>query len=153
MLRTATLLDMPRLLELARTMHGESRFAGLSLNEEKTEALLSYLIQDASGFVMVGEVEGVIRGAFVASCQAHFFSDDKIACDVALFVEPNRRGGVLALRLVQSYVGWATCLGARMIQAGISTGVNVDTGTRLFEACGFTAIGPLLEYQEDASHV
>jgi GNAT superfamily N-acetyltransferase len=146
MLRSATLLDMPRLLELARAMHAESRFSRLALNEEKTESLLAYLVQDSSGFVMVGEVDGLVVGAFAGSCQPHFFSDELVACDLALFVEPGRRGGVLAARLVQAFVGWAKFKGAVLIQAGISTGVNVEASTRLFHACGFRDIGPILEY-------
>lgn len=146
MLRIATLLDMPRLLELARTMHSESAFSKMTFNEEKTEALLAYYVQDATGFVNVYERDGVIVGAFVGYCTPHFFSDDLIAGDLALFVELNRRGSLVGYRLLESFVCWATGKKATMIRAGISTGVNVDASTRLFEAVGFRQVGPIFDY-------
>lgn len=150
MIRTATYDDVPALLALGEAMHTESRYAALPWDAAKVSALIESLIESPDGLAMVAVRDGEIVGGFLGSIDEHYFSRARVACDYALFVRPDRRGGLLAIQLLEAYVGWAKVSGAALIQAGITTGVNVDAASRLFAVAGFAGIGPLFEYQEPA---
>lgn len=147
MIRPATLLDVPQLVVLGERMHAESRFSAMGYAPDKVAALLTGLISSPVGCVLVAERQGAVVGGMAGYCDAHFFSNDLFAADLAVFVEPDRRGGIAAARLVRAFVDWATRRGARMIQVGISTGVHVEQTTRLYESLGFARVGPLMEWR------
>jgi len=67
-----------------------------------------------------------------------------IAYDYSIFVEPSKRNGVIAVRLIQTFKEWARIKGAKQIYMGIGTGVSVEGTTRLYESQGLRNIGPLL---------
>lgn len=121
----------------------ESRFRVLKYNPAKAGEVLAGLIENPIGFVMVGD--GCYMIGFAAES---WHSDGLVANELALYVEPSRRGGLKAVRLIQQYVKWAKDLGCILIEAGISTGVHPEIGQRIYEACGFRHIGPIMEYRE-----
>lgn len=151
MIRPANLLDIPRMVQLGAAMHAESRFASLSWDADKVAELIAGLIDHRQGLALVAVREGQVIGGFLGACEAHFFSSDKFACDLALFVEPGKRGGVAAARLLKAFVTWAQKQGASMIQSGITTGVDLDKSTKLYQACGFAHVGNLFEYQGESN--
>ena len=59
-------------------------------------------------------------------------------------MEPSKRNGTVAIRLVRAFQEWAKLKGAKQIYMGIGTGVNVEGTTRLYESQGLRSIGPLL---------
>lgn len=148
MIRPATLIDVPRLVELAEQMHGESRFASLAFDADKMAATLAALAGGA-GCLLVAEHDGQIIGGFAGWCAEHFFSREKTAGDFGLFVQPDRRGGIAAARLLQAFVAWAREQGVadQWIQAGITTGVHIEATTRLYRSIGFAPIGTVFEFQ------
>lgn len=139
MIRAATLDDMPRLIELAKTMHGESRLAVLSLNADKVLAVLMYAMQ--SGLLLVAERDGQVIGGFAGIVEPHWFSDDLFATDLGLFVEPGKRGGFAAAALVSAFLNWAEQRGAKMTDILINTGVRVEDTAKLFAHLGGTQAG------------
>lgn len=139
MTRAATHDDVPDVIELGRSMHGESWYRYMPFDDQKLGELMHQLVDH--GFLWVhesgDEIDGVLAG-FVAEC---WFSHIKIAGEFGLFVYPDRRGGIAAVRLVEAFKRWATEQGAWEITLGISTGVRmVETG-RLYERLGFECVG------------
>lgn len=147
MIREATTADIPELLALGEAMHAESRYARMAWCTPKVCGLMDMLLATDDGLVLVAERDGVTIGGFMGMVQEHFFSRDKVAVDLALFVEPSKRGGVVAARLLRAYVGWARARGAAMVQAGITTGVHVEQSARLYEAVGFVPAGQLFDFK------
>lgn len=148
MIRAATLDDLPQLLRLGAAMHAESpRFSRLRFSATRLEATLRALIGVPHGFVMVATAErdGWLVGGMVAVVAPHWASDDLIATDLALFIAPAARGGLLPARLLTRYVQWAHHLGAQIIQAGVTTGIEPETTARLYERMGLTRCGVILE--------
>lgn len=147
MIRPATPADIPAMLALGEAMHAESRYGRLGWCAPKVCGLLDHLIASDDGLALVAERDGVIVGGFLGMVSEHYFSRDKVATDFALFIAPDRRGGLAAPRLLQAYREWAQARGAVSVQVGVTTGVNTETTARLFERGGFARVGVLFEYQ------
>jgi len=138
-IRRATVADLGRLVELARKMHAESRFRIYRFAEQKVRDMLQGLIDSPeTGLVMVAvdRTTGEIVGGMAAMCVEQWFSDEKVAQDLALFVDPDKRGGIAAARLVDEFLGWAYDMGAVTAELGINTGVRVERTALLFERMG-----------------
>lgn len=146
MIRAATAADTPAMLVLGRAMHAESRYAALPWDDAKVAELIGGLIASPDGLALVAEHDGVIVGGFLGAVDAHYFSPAKVATDFALFVAPDRRGGVLGAALLERFVAWAKARGAASVQVGITTGVHPERSARLLRACGFRDVGLLFEH-------
>lgn len=148
MIRNATHADLGALLVLAEQMHAESpRFNVRRFSVEKMAALFSGLIDREDGLVLVAEQDGELVGVFAGYTMEDWFGPDTVSGDFGLFIAPTRRGGLDAARMVRHYVQWARGRGVANPEIGISTGVHVDKTTRLYEAQGFVAVGPIMAYE------
>ena len=144
--RDATTADLPRLVELGRAMHAESpRFSKLRFSAPKLAEQLCGLIISPDGFLQVVERDGAIVGGLAGAISEHWCSPDKVAFDMALFINPDRRGGMAAAKLVDAFKTWAAENGAVHITLGISTGVMVEETARLYRAIGLKQFGYLFE--------
>lgn len=148
MIRNAEIGDVPRIVELGRLMHAESNFSGMSFNEHKTAAFLRDLIAMPNGFVQVTESDGVVVGVFAGAFFPHFFSDDLMATDMALFLHSDHRGGKDAARLLRAYAEWAMAHGVKRIVAGVTTGLCPVRAAKLYALAGFAPIGGVFEFKE-----
>lgn len=143
MIRPAKHSDVPRLIELGTLLHDTSNYRAMAYCPDKSAAFLHELI-NGQGVVFVAEVRGEVVGGMAGAVTDQWFSNDLIAYDYSLFVEPSKRNGVIAVRLIQTFKEWAKLKGAKQIYMGIGTGVSVEGTTRLYESQGLRNIGPLL---------
>ena len=146
MLRDATLDDVPALVELGRAMHAESpNFAALRFNGEKLAATIRHVIQSPDGFARVAtDAAGKLTGGMLALATPHWFSDDKVACDLALFIAHEHRGGMAAPRLLNAYARWAFDLGVSMVQFGVMTGIDPEKTEQLCSRLGWRRGGVIM---------
>jgi len=143
MIRPAKHSDVPRLIELGTLLHATTSYSNMSFCPVKSAAFLHELI-NGHGVVFVAEVRGEVVGGMAGAVTDQWFSNDLIAYDYSVFVEPSKRNGVIAIRLIQAFKEWAKIKGAKQIYMGIGTGVSVEGTTRLYESQGLRNIGPLL---------
>ncbi|WP_443692658.1 GNAT family N-acetyltransferase [Pseudomonas sp.] len=143
MIRPAKHSDVPRLIELGTLLHATTSYSTMIFCPDKSAAFLHELI-NGQGVVFVAEVRGEVVGGMAGAVTDQWFSNDLIAYDYSLFVEPSKRNGVIALRLIQAFQEWAKLKGAKQIYMGIGTGVSIEGTTRLYESQGLRNIGPLL---------
>lgn len=144
MIRSATLDDLPRILELGQLLHEESpRWSRLSFNRAKAAHMIAQLILGGDGVVFVAEQNGVVTGGIAGVATAHWSSDDVIAQEVSFFMAPEARGNMVAARLICALSAWAKLRGAKWLQAGTSTGLDPERTAGLYERLGFSrcAIG------------
>lgn len=151
MIRAATHDDIPRLVELGQLLHDSSSYAGSGIKPEKIADLLGQLI-DGLGVVFAAEVDGEVVGGFAGAITEQWFSDDLIAFDYSLFIEPSKRQGLTALKLVLAFQNWAKAKGAKEIRMGITTGMNVEGTSRLYRHLGFEYVGPLFRMEINHGH-
>lgn len=148
MIRPATAEDVPRLVELGEMLHRMSTYRGLSYDREKVGAVLLSLIA-GSGVVFVSERDGLVMGGMAGGLTEHWFSRDKLAFDYSLFIQPGARHGITAMKLIYAFCEWARLRGARQVRLGITTGLNIDSTSRLYRACGFEDAGKLFVKEFD----
>ncbi|MNO20209.1 hypothetical protein D3C76_99580 [compost metagenome] len=148
MIRPATHDDIPRLVELGALLHGTSSYSNSSFNPQKVATLLGNLI-DGQGVVFAAVVNGQVVGAFAGGVSEQWFSDDLLAYEYSIFIEPSKRHGVIALKLVLAFQAWAKAKGAKEIHMGITTGISVEGTSRLYRRLGFTYVGPLFKMEVD----
>jgi L-amino acid N-acyltransferase YncA len=141
MIRPANYEDIPALVDLGAVMHQESRYRVLPYAPNKVFGLLANMIEKDTGLLIVAERNGEIIGGFMGLVVEHWFSNSLIATDFALFIHPDHRGGMTAARLLKRFVAWSREKGAELITAGITTGVNADASTRLYQSIGFEPVG------------
>jgi GNAT superfamily N-acetyltransferase len=145
MIRRATLDDLPALMRLGADMHAESpRFSRWRLNEGKLARLFERMLGDQDAFLWVAEHEGRVAGLLAAMIFDHWCVDQRMAMDFGLFMEPARRGGLHAARLVKEYKAWAAEAGAHC-EMGATTGVAPEATDRFLRCMGLRPCGALYE--------
>lgn len=148
MIRIATLDDVPALLELGARMHAESpRYRRLQFSAPKVERTLTMMIGSDDAIVLVAMRDDQLIGCGLAFLEEEWFSDDRIAQELAVFVERPWRGGLTAAKLITGLRAWGAATDARLLQAGTTTGVNSEMTASLYEKIGFTRAGIGLEVE------
>lgn len=140
MIRPATHDDVPRLIELGAKLHQTSSYAGMTFMPEKAAVFLHALI-DGVGVIFVAEVEGVVVGGFAGAVTEQWFSNDLLAYDYSFFIDPKTRSGITATKLLLTFIEWARIKGAKTIQIGITTGINVSGTADFYRSLGFVDAG------------
>ncbi len=136
-IRPATHDDLGPLMDIAAAMHAESpRFSRLRFSTPKVMQLFLMLIESPDCLLLVADRDGAVIGGMAGMVTPHWFSDDLVSNDYGVFLLPDHRGGMTAARLVRGYIDWAKARGAKMIQLGISTGVQTEETVALYQALG-----------------
>ncbi len=146
MIRSATHEDIPRLVELGAIMHATTSYSHLPYSPEKTGAFLRSLI-DGAGVMFAAEVGGTIVGGMAGAITDQWFNDDLVAFEYCLFVEPSKRQGLVAMRMVLAFQEWARIKGAKEIHMGVTTGPGSARTARLYSRLGFKFRGPLMHME------
>ncbi len=141
-IRTVRREDIGRLLEMGRRMHEEGAYSFLPFDAEKVERLLVGIIEQPEFWCgLVAEDGGVVVGMLGGYLTDYFFCDEKLACDVILFVEAQWRGSSAAARLVRAFRDWAAGRDARELCLSVSTNVDAEAIGRFYRGMGFTQVG------------
>jgi GNAT superfamily N-acetyltransferase len=146
-IRPATSLDVPRVLELSAGIFNESHYPQVcKYDPEKVAHLVNQMIaQPDEYFLYVAEKDGTIIGMYAGLLTEYYFSQDRMAVDLALFVDPKRRGGIAAIKLVQAFEDWAFEHGAKEICPATSTQVAPERTAQLYHLLGYEVVGNLFK--------
>ena len=141
-IRTMEARDIRFVVELGRSMHQEGEYRFLPFEGSRCVAVLERCLKDPKEWcALVAESNGEIVGMLVGYKSNYLFCSETVANDLALYVRPDRRGGIAAARLIRGFAAWASQSGAR--EACLSTSLNVHsyrTG-RFIERLGFQQVG------------
>lgn len=142
--RPGRIEDIERAVEMGRQMHAGSAFAFLPYEPEKVRALMTRIIEHPETFCgLVAEHEHQVVGMLGGYLTDYFFCDEKLACDLVVFVEEDYRGSSAAARLIRGFCDWARERGAREVCLGLSTRFKPEHVGRFYRALGFTPVGGL----------
>ena len=132
--------DVDEVVELAAVMYRESvNYLAMEFSPERVREMAAMAMD--SGFAMVAVEEGRIIGLMAGSLVQPAFSRDLMACDFLLYILPQYRGGIAAIRLVNAYVDWSKRGGAKLITAGVTAGIDNDAAIAFYKAAGFRVSG------------
>lgn len=113
MIREATHVDLPRIVEMGRTFRRDSTYVNYLIDNPERMAELATQLIDKNG-LLVSESEGIIVGMLGYIVYSHFISGELVAGEVFWWVEPNYRGH--GLRLLHEMEARAKKAGAKHIQ-------------------------------------
>ena len=134
--------DTEEVVEMASRMLGESAYAFLPFDREKVQRFVTGIIGKSNIWCgLIAEENGAIAGMFIGYLTDYFFCNEKLACDIVLFVAREYRGSSAAVKLIRTFREWAVERGARELCLGISTNVNVERIGRFYERMDFTRVG------------
>jgi len=137
--------QLVRAVTLAEEMHKESIYRVMGFNKLKVMRLALMANDPKNDFILVLAVDDNnpldIIGFTLGSIGPHYFSDDIIARDYALFVRADARGMMAARRMVKEYERIAKQKGAKLSILGAVTGVNPERKLGFFQAIGYEHIG------------
>jgi|TARA_R100001086_G_scaffold91284_2_gene45169 RimJ/RimL family protein N-acetyltransferase len=113
MIRAATLEDVPTLVSMVRQFAAESYYQTvITVQEDQIASLVTSLIERDDALLMVSERDQV-TGMIGMVVYPHPLSDELVSAEVFWWMNPERRGGRDALRLMRSAEAWVTQRGAR----------------------------------------
>lgn len=148
MIRPGRFDDIRRLLELGEMLHAESCFADQPFDRLKVADHLASLVVGANGGVLfVAERDGEVIGGMAGAFTEQWFNRERVVFDYSLFIEPAKRHGITAVRLIRALVEWAKIKGASHISIGITTGIHVESTARLYQSQGFEPAGVLFKME------
>jgi GNAT superfamily N-acetyltransferase len=111
-IREASPDDFPRLLEMGERFI-ECTPYGCAYAPDRIVQMLWHLLRQ--GVVLVAEEDGIVCGALLGMMHDMWCGNDALACELALWVDPARRGAGLATGLVQAFEAWGKEQGAASV--------------------------------------
>lgn len=115
-LKLASLDDLPDYLRMCREFYEESAFyPSIEYSEEKVHAFLLHALATlhTQAVVLLYEENAKVVGMIVGFASETPFSDDKIASELAWWVDEEYRGTRGSLELVFAYEEWAKRVGCK----------------------------------------
>ncbi len=143
--RRAIIQDLPILIDMGRALHDESpHYAGTGYAPEKLERLFHHLqgtLLAEPGAVFVAEDGEQVVGMAVCVAAERWFSNDRYATDLTIYVRPERRGSSAFPKLVRAIEAWGAEQGITELILGVSTEVHAEKTVRWYERHGYHLSG------------
>ncbi len=131
--------DIGELMRLASAMHQESIYREMAFDPQTVMGLFASAMdarKPAVWGVTVTRGDEVI-GFGLGACGPNWFGPDMLASDLAIYIDPEHRGGSAGPRLMQAFTDWANSTGAKLVMVGVSAGINPERTGRLYERLGY----------------
>jgi GNAT superfamily N-acetyltransferase len=131
------------MLFMAIAMHAESpRYRGLQLSRRKLSNIMERMHDHPElGALLVAEKDEEVIGMMWGYVDEFFFSEERYATDILLYVVTEHRGSRAAYQLVKAFEEWSYDKNARYVQPGVSTGIDNDGYARFYERMGYSVTG------------
>jgi GNAT superfamily N-acetyltransferase len=140
--------DALQLIELGEELHKESRFATTGVyNKEMIWSLLGATLTrpEQLHISYAKDSNGKVIGFLLGAITIEYFTGNKVANDLGIFVHKEHRGSRVFLRLLKSFEDWAKSVKASKIILYHSTGIEPEKSKTLFEKTGYTSYGYLFD--------
>lgn len=137
-LRLARPEDEERLVEMASAFQAMSPYRSLEFSPAACSRLFkAYLEGDKTELiVIISEQDGEARGMVIGMCSSPLFSDDKMATEIAWWMDEDYRKTRDSLLLIEAYQEWARRVDAKVIQCAMLP--DVTDLSRFYEKQGMT---------------
>lgn len=139
--------DFVHVLNMGEAMHAASVYSHIPFSRNKCVDLFHRCNYDPSHLGLIAERNGEIIGMFVGYVCDYFFSEERIACDLLLYVKPNKRGTFAGKMLIEEYKRWGVAQNALEVCAGVSAMTNNERTYALYQKCGFSEVGRVFKFK------
>jgi hypothetical protein len=117
MLKLAEASDYNDVIRMAKAFHEASPYSSLEFSEEKCNGLFkSYLAGDKKSLVIILATGERPHGMIIGYSDSLPFSFDRVATELAWWVDEDKRGSRDSLLLFKAYEDWALRVGAKIKQ-------------------------------------
>jgi len=156
--RTYQPRDIPRMIDLIdNAVRQLPNYSMITPSRERIKYVLVHNIDNATAFCgwVLCDSHDEPQGGAAGWCVQSIFSEDLVADDVIMWIEPKYRSYFAASILVNTYLDWARARGAKLIRAS-HTGGSWPRGSRefrlfdmLLKRLKFREVGNVYHYSED----
>lgn len=116
-LRLATKEDYTDIIRMARRFHEASPYSDLEFSEEQSRLVFEkYIGSNKTEIVIILAVDTEPFGMIIGAASELPFSKDKVASELAWWVDEDKRGSKDSLMLFKAYQDWALRVGAKITQ-------------------------------------
>jgi GNAT superfamily N-acetyltransferase len=127
MIREATQDDRESVLEMGMRFAADTQYAEfIHTNRRVMSETFEGVMASKDGTVLVQELDGALVGMILMVIYAHPFSGERVASELAWWVDPEARRSGAGVRLLRAAEKWAAEHGAAAIQM---IAPNVEIGT------------------------
>lgn len=143
-IRAATLADMDELIDLIKEFKDDTPYADQIISDEHFVTFLTHYLtpRPAEHIVLVleknNEIVGLIAGAITAGL--HFFSENKVAGELAWYVSPAHRNGTGPIRLLHAYEDWAELMGCTKVSLSVLETEHRPTLSKMYRKLGYNSV-------------
>jgi len=130
---------------LGRHMHCESNYSNIPYDGSCFLDFIFYVIDhpdDVFGLTVL-DGESVV-GFFMGELGSYFYSEEKLAENLAIYLDPKHRSYILARRMVNEFEGWAREHGAKRVYLDVSFGPSDEKVGKFFKYLGYSDKGNVL---------
>jgi len=145
--RPMTESDIPILIQMGLRAHLESEYRNMRFSPEKCERLGQAMNSLSNLQCFVVERNEEIIAFLMASVEEGYFTNEKTASDLLVYVKPEWRGGRAFYMLVFEYIEWAKEQDVKLIFLSNSTGYEPAKVGRLYEHLGFHQVGGIFQME------
>lgn len=151
MIRPACFLDIPEIINLGcRYVEEEVKVVGHHTADWDAEHSACGLIDAYARpdqFLHVAVIDGEIVGfLWAVSHELAPWNPAMVASDYLFYIVPERRGTMLAPRLIKEYKAWAESIGCVEARLSIASGITEEQTGRLYQRLGFSPFGTVYNY-------
>jgi len=123
MIRAATRQDVPRVCQMAERFLGSSVYADVATPDPEALAELVHVCLN-NGRVFLAEVEGVVVGMLAVALFPHPMTGVLMGEELAWWMEPEHRGGILGPRLFAEAERFCQLAGASLFKVVAPRGAD-----------------------------
>lgn len=129
-LKLAESKDYPDIIRMAQAFHRASPYVDLEFSEERCRGLFDhYLRGDRRELVIIlAHEEERVFGMIIGFANSIPFSNEKVAAELAWWVDEDKRKTKDSLLLFKAYEDWALRIGAKMSQMAMLDDVTNLSG-------------------------
>lgn len=128
-----------KILELGKMLHTESHFSDQPYDVERCKSILEATLKSPDKAFIAFDED--FRGFIIMGMNHHYFSGFKYTADLALYIVPEYRNGLLAPRLIKAAEEWSKEHGAIEMTIFHHTGINTESAQPFFNRLGYKTKG------------
>ena len=132
--------DLERFIVLCKKFFDNSPYEDKSFSYEKVKDLAQQIIDsDKSESIVILLHDGEQAQGFIVGLTSETpFGTDKVAVELAWWVEPEYRGTRKSLELMKAYEAWARKVGCQIVQMGYIENSSPEKLAEIYNRNGYT---------------
>ena len=136
--------DIATMIGLGHLLHAESGFRGLPLDDKRMREIGHRGLKDGNPGLFIAERGGEggdMVGMAIVVLGEYYFSPVRSSTVQLLYVRPDARGGLSAIKLLRAIRRWSEQNQAQDIHVNVTTGIDTARTDRFLRRMGFKQTG------------